>query len=262
MIEIRSMDENYVHIDCLHDGPVDPRLPPTRGQHWIDAPDLPPHPWSDETIVELAGKYDRISEGWTGDPAREFMREMIQRYGTCAILAWEEGKVVGQLRFYPLTIAQLLVQADSEKQRLVRGVGAMVFEADPGTLWVQCVMTSVPFVGREDAVDGELRFPSMERAGARKGTGLKLVQGLISWAREHGWKRIVKQAHADLDYMYGIFGGGGRALWEKARFRVIGTHSHGWASDDSARAIVERQRKEKGISQKEAQTWYHMMYEL
>jgi hypothetical protein len=64
----------------------------------------------------------------------------------------------------------------------------------------------------------------------------------------------VKQAHADLDYMYGIYGGGGKALWEKAGFKVIGTHYHDLPSDDFGRAIVERQRKEKGMSQEEAQT--------
>ena len=97
MIEIKPMDESYILIDCLHHGPVNPSLPPRRGNEWQDAQDLPPHPWSDETIVELAKKYTSITEGWRGDPAREFMREMIQRYGTCAILAWEEEKVVGIL---------------------------------------------------------------------------------------------------------------------------------------------------------------------
>ena len=104
MIEIRPMDEDYIHLDCLHSGPVDPLSAPTRGALWQDAQDLPPHPWSDETIVELAQTHKRITEGWAGDPAREFMREMIQRYGTCAMLAWEREEVVGQLRFFPLEV--------------------------------------------------------------------------------------------------------------------------------------------------------------
>ena len=262
MIEIKPMDESYIHIDCLHGGPLDPASPPNPVQHPPDAPALPPHPWSDETIAELATKYERISHGSAEDGAMEFMREMIQRYGTCAILAWEEGKIVGQLRFYPLTIAQLLARADPQRQRSVRNMGAEVFEADPGTLWVQCVMTSVPFLGREEVVVGEHRFPSMEKAGARRGTGLKLVQGLISWAGEHGWKRIVKQADADLDCWYGISGAGGKALWEKAGFKVIGTHYDEWPKDDDWKATVESQRKEKGMTENEAWSKYHMAYEL
>ena len=29
MIEIKPMDESYIHIVCLHDGPVDPAIAPT-----------------------------------------------------------------------------------------------------------------------------------------------------------------------------------------------------------------------------------------
>jgi len=262
MIEIRPMDEGYVHIQCMHHGPIDPLLPPRPEIEWIDAPDLAPHPWSDETIVELAETYRRISEGWTGDPAREFMREMMQRYGTCAMLAWEGGKVVGHLRFYPLVIAQLLVRADPEKQHLVRWAGAMSFGADPVTLWVQCVMTCVPFVGSEETVRGGRHFPSMDKAGARKGRGLKLVRGLISWAREHGWKRIVKQTNADLDCMYGMSGGAGKAFWEKAGFKVVGTHFEEYPNDDDWKATVESQAKAKGMSMREAWTLYHMACDL
>ena len=60
MIEIRAMEEDYIHIDCLHHSPVDPSTPPRRGDEWQDAHDLPPHPWSDDVIVELAKRY-RVS---------------------------------------------------------------------------------------------------------------------------------------------------------------------------------------------------------
>lgn len=101
MIEIKPMDEGYLHLRCLHDGPIDAATfepPPDQlpSGH-------PPHPWSDETLRDVAEKYraHRISHPY---PA-EFNREMIRRYGSCAMLAWEEGKVVGQLRFYPMKVA-------------------------------------------------------------------------------------------------------------------------------------------------------------
>ena len=254
MIEIKSMDEGDIHIDCMHHGPVDPASPPRRVEkEWQDAPNLPAHPWSDETIVDLAKTYRRISEGWAGDPCREFMREMILRHGSCAMLAWEDGKIVGHLRFYPLTVAQLLVHASPENQGLLIEDGATAFEPDPETLWVQCGMTCKPYEKPEEA----------KKAGARKGVGLKLARALIAWAKEHGWKRIVKQAHSDLDCFYGTCGGGGKAFWEKAGFEVVGTlrpDKSFWG--DYWTDIIERQRKEKGMTAEEVWTWYRMAYEL
>ena len=262
MIEIKPMDEDYIHIDCLHFGPVDPASAPRRDDSWQSAPDLPQHPWSDETIAQVARIYKHISEGWSGDPGREFMREMILRYGTCAMLAWQEGQIIGHLRFYPLPIAQLLVRADSQRQKLVAETGAMRFAPDPGTLWVQCVMTTVPYTGPEAAAMGGRDFPSMEEAGARRGRGQSLVRGLIGWARKRGWRRIVKQAHPDLDYMYGIYGGGGKAFWEKAGFKDIGTHHEAWQKDDDWKATVESQAQAAGMNRQQAWTWHHMALDL
>ena len=86
MITIKPMDESYILITCLHDGPIDTtKWVPS----WhVDASELPPHPWSNETIRELADRYPMTSHGGRGaQPQREFMREMIQRFGTCALLA-------------------------------------------------------------------------------------------------------------------------------------------------------------------------------
>ena len=244
------MDASYVHMDCLHHGPVDPNVTPRREELWQDAPDLPAHPWTDETIADLAARYNRISEGWAGDPCREFMLEMIARYGTCAILAWEEGKVVGHLRFYPLSIAQLLAQAPADNQPAPAD-NALRFTPDPKALWCQCVMTCSPFETAEQA----------KERGARQGVGLKLVLGLIDWAREHGWRRIVNQAHSDLDCFYGICGGGGKAFWEKAGFKVIETFRiapwGGYWED-----IIKEQRTDKGMAEDEVWTWYRMAHDL
>ena len=250
MIKIKPMDKTYVHIDCLHHGSVDPEAPPRRDKLWQDAPALPPHPWSDETLTELAKKYNRISEGWSGDPCREFMLEMIDRYGTCALLAWEKGMVVGHLRFYPLSVAQLLTKAAPDTQPAPAD-NALRFARDPEALWVQCVMTCAPFEDCAQAI----------KAGARKGVGLKLALHLIDWAREHGWKRIVKQAHPDLDCFYGICGGGGKALWEKAGFKVIEKFSvPPWAG--YLESIVEQQGQEKGMADRDIWTWYRMACDL
>jgi GNAT superfamily N-acetyltransferase len=180
------------------------------------------------------------------------MREMIQRYGTCALLAWREARVVGQLRFYPIEVARLVYTADPQKQALIGGAGVMAFDPDPATLWVQCVMTSKPYVNAASAVE----------VGARQGVGQALVRALLAWAGERGWTRIVKQAHADLDCMYGQYGGGGKGFWQKAGFSVVGTHEHAPPTNKEWKQVVEREADAKGVSKQEAWTWYHMAYDL
>jgi hypothetical protein len=170
MIIIKPMNESYIHLDCLHDGPVDSLSPSSQKKSlWRVASDLPPHPWNDDMIIEVAKKYNNISEGWRGEPSREFMREMIHRYGSCAVLAWNGRKVVGHLRFYPLHIAQLLARSDPVKQS-APAFSALRFRSDLGTLWVQCVMTTKPYLTDEDG----------KQVSARKGVGQKLVRSLIS----------------------------------------------------------------------------------
>ncbi len=52
------MDESYILITCLQNGPIDTtKWAPS----WhVDASQLPPHPWSNETIRDLADRYPMI----------------------------------------------------------------------------------------------------------------------------------------------------------------------------------------------------------
>ena len=188
------------------------------------------------------------------------MREMIQRHGTCAMLAWEREEVVGQVRFFPLRVAQCIAQASVKGQPAVQS--ALEFEPDTGTLWVQCIMTSRPFVGPEAGTLGERDWPSKKDAGARRGVGLRLVQGLVEWARGHHWQRTVKHTNADLDCFYGQTGGAGKGFWEKAGFRVVGTHYREYKRDDEWKSTVESQAKAKGMSKEEAWTTYQMAIDI
>jgi GNAT superfamily N-acetyltransferase len=190
------------------------------------------------------------------------MIEMIRRYGTCAILAWEGQKVVGHLRFYPMEIARLFVPPEDDRSpKVLTWAGDP--EEDEGTLWVQCVMTARPYIGPEpDGVTGR-NWPAMTEAGARRGIGLKLVLGLVDWAQAHGWRRVVKVAHADIDCFYGQLGGGGKAFWEKAGFHVARAYydrpAH-WAPEFVA--LAESQGREKGMTPQQVWTWYRMVQTL
>ena len=62
--------------------------------------------------------------------------------------------------------------------------------------------------------------------------------------------------------MYGQYGGGGRAFWRKAGFKLIGSHYEEWTGPDEWRKTVEREAKQKGMSVREAWSWYQMAYEL
>ena len=81
MVDVRPMDESYIYISCLHFGPIDPKAPIRSDWAQPQVSDLPPHPWSDGTIAELARMYRCLGEGQGGNPTREFMRD-CKRYGT------------------------------------------------------------------------------------------------------------------------------------------------------------------------------------
>ena len=112
MIEVKPVGEDYILITCLHDGPADSaRWAPS----WpVAARYLPPHPWSDEDIRALADRCPMVSHGGgVAEPQREFMREMIRRYGACAILAWEGQKIVNPIRFRPMKVARLIARSQT-----------------------------------------------------------------------------------------------------------------------------------------------------
>jgi len=248
MIEIRPMDADYLHLGCLHGGPIDtttvepPRDPLPTGH--------PPHPWTDETLREIAAAYRE--HGISHPYPAAFQREMTRRYGTCAILAWEGRHVVGHLRFCPMRVARVLAGDHPDPCPVGDCTLACEPQDDEGTLWVQCVMTCAPY---EDSRTGR-------EVGARKGTGLRLAQGLIAWAQEHGWRRIVKIAPGDLDCFYGILGSGGKSFWTKAGFAVDGAFYKWPDPPPDFRTLVLSQAEAKGMTERDAWTWYRMVCEM
>ena len=111
--------------------------------------------------------------------------------------------------------------------------------------------------------DGQQRYRTGQDAGARRGLGQKLVRGLISWAREHQWRQIVKVAHCDLDWFYGIQGGGGKGFWEKAGFSVAESfYEKPFEPSDKHAKILETQRIEQEMTERDVWTWYRLVYSL
>jgi len=236
MTEIKPMTEDFILWRCLHGGP------------------------------HTGATLEDWSENETGWPTHRAINvpvlgKLMQTYGTCAMLAWDADRVVGFVRFYPTVLLSFqeaggmcLQQSHpaGPSDRLVHRRFPPLDEIEDKQLTVHCAMTCRPY---KDAAEGK-------KVGARQGIGQKLVKGLIEWARQHGWKRIVRRAHADLDCMYGIYGGGGKAFWEKAGFKVVGTRYGESPNDDEWKAIVESQAEAKGMSKEEAWTTFRMAYEL
>lgn len=265
MVEIRPMGEDYILPRCLHDGPIDAAI--TQACETADL-HLPPHPWSDETIRDLVAENPDfgLCDAGEGFPA-EFMREMIQRYGTCALLAWEEQKVVGFIRFYPMEVARPVGErARGQVEPILDPTLACGPAQDDAALWVHCVMTCPPYTGLVENPPPEVKadpnFRSAHDVGGRKGIGLRLAKALVPWARERGWKRIIKVAPCDLDVFYGIWGGGGRAFWEKAGFTSIGTihKPQDWSGE--ILDILRAQMSEKGMSESDVWTFHRMVCDL
>jgi GNAT superfamily N-acetyltransferase len=121
---------------------------------------------------------------------RRFLKQVRNRYGNCVLLAWDEGKVVGFLMFLPKPVA--------------RKLGIYTFPA-------------------RELEDETLVYACMQFAPAYRGQGLgtRLVEALIAWAREHGWRRIevngVGSGAQDEDWRWGW----ALPKWQRLGFEAV-----------------------------------------
>jgi GNAT superfamily N-acetyltransferase len=90
---------------------------------------------------------------------RRFFKEVRDQYGNCVLFAWDDEKIVGFLIFLPKIVA--------------KKIGLKILPHDELTTetLVYVCMQIVPEY-------------------QRKGIGTKLVESLIAWAKDNGWKRI------------------------------------------------------------------------
>jgi GNAT superfamily N-acetyltransferase len=164
MIEIRAMADDYVLDRCPLGEPVDPS----------DTP---------EDDDPSCGERTRAIR-------RRFFREVRDHYGNCVFLAWDEGKVVGFLMFFPKPVA------------------------------LKLGIYTLPTRKLEDET---LVYACMQFAPAYRGQGLgtRLVEALIAWAAEHGWRRIevnnVSSGAQDEDWHWGW----ALPKWQRLGFEAV-----------------------------------------
>jgi GNAT superfamily N-acetyltransferase len=198
MLEIRLMDDSYILDRCSHTVPFKPDG--SRPDFWCYA---------------LGTK----KEGWY-----EVHANLMERYGNCAAMAWERGRVVGFITFYPKRYAMFTDMYGGPKD-------AMYFDQ---SLIVGCLMV----------VDDDL-FKG-------KSIGKHLAEKMVEWAWDNNYRRIEVHNVTSglLDFFWAHDQKSTVQFWQDVGFRILyesGEHEiediMNWFMDTGARAGIEKQVK-------------------
>lgn len=231
---IEAMTEKFILWRCLHFGPL-----------------------SCQTI-------DR----WPADSQIDFERyrmrnipllaKLTKIYGTCAILARVEDRVVGQLRFYPRIVwnmeaaGEMCLQQDSPygpADDFADTEFPLLEKIEDKTLAVHCLMT-----GSSQQEDNPFQ---------RRGIGSRMARFLIQWAISKGWEHIEADAFEDLPIIYEITGSTGVSFWQKLGFRVADRHPHPYLQERNEFVeTLENQAVARGISPEKARDRIVMRLDL
>lgn len=196
-VVVEPMTGEFVLWRCLHGGPLTCQM--------IDQ-------WSPAEKIRWE-RYRRRN--------RPLLRKITKTYGACAILARDNDKIVGHLRFYPKAICGLKRAGGLCMQQDYPAGPADDFGddefPDPApiedkTIVVHCLITGSP--------------QRKENPYQRKGIGTQMVRTLIQWAKANGWKQIEVDAFEDLPVIYEGTGSAGHTFWEKLGFRIVDRHPH------------------------------------
>ena len=231
-VVIEPMTEDFILWRCLHDGPL-----------------------SCKTIDRLSETFGQQME-YFRDRNVPLLRKIIQTYGTCAILARDGEKVVGQLRFYPKVIRDmhghgyLCLQQDpppGPADEFAENNFPELADIEDKTLSVNCLMTG--------------SSQQTENPYQRKGIGTRMVETLIQWAGANGWEHIEAYALEELPLVYDVTPG--YKFWEKLGFHIADRYPHPeLQGEDEWLSKLEKQAKASGLSPKRARDLIIMRLDL
>jgi hypothetical protein len=237
-LKIRAMDRDFILYRCLHGGPL---TPDSIGQ--LNSTDNPQW-WAD---MQSQSRFELN---------RRFLLRVIETYGSCAVLAWDENRVVGQMRFFPGALLDSFgIESMCMQQGHPCGVSPEIIQAEwPALkearrkpLFVNCMMTGSPC--------------QPENPYQRRGLASEMVRELVRWARETRWPAIEAHAFSDLPAIYEITGQAGRLFWEKLGFSTVSQKRNPLVMGDFLQLLV-RQAAERGMPAVEAGTEYRMRLSL
>jgi hypothetical protein len=236
-VVIEMMSSEFILWRCLHGGPLT--------KDTVDQPNPDPRvPWDALRARNIP-----------------FLTKMIQVYGSCAVIARDGPRIVGQVRFYPRTVWQMAAP----------GLGLCMQQTFPSgpadeladrefppldrisdkTLVVHCMMAGSP--------------QQKENPYQRKGIGSRMVRTLIDWARQEGWSAVEATAYADLPCLYAVTGQTGKTFWEKLGFRVTASAvESAFVEDDSSGfvAALLKEAADRGMDATTAKTKYTMRLDV
>ena len=225
-VVVEPMTEDFILWRCLHGGPL-----------------------SRKTIDQWPDYRSRN---------RPLLKKLIQTYGTCAIVARDGEKVVGQLRFYPKVVRAMNGGWLCLQQDQPAGPSDEFAESDfpepasieDKTLSVHCMMTG--------------SSQQAENPYQRKGIGTRMAKALIQWARENDWEHIEADAFEEIPWIYEITGSAGYTFWEKLGFYIAERHPHPHLQEGQDEFVekLEEQAEAAGISPEKAKDRIVMRLDL
>ena len=233
-ILIEPMTEKFILWRCLHSGPLSSRV--------IDQ-------WPTDSQID-----------WEVFRARNIplLKKLTRTYGACAILARVDDRIVGQLRFYPRVIWEMIRAGEMCLQQDHPNGPADDFsdmefpsfeQIEDRTLAVHCLMTGSP--------------QQEENPFQRKGIASSMVRFLIRWAKTNGWERIEVDAFEDIPLIYDMTGSAGHTFWKKLGFRIVDRHPHPHLQERNEFVEkLEEQAKSMGISPERAKDRIVMRLDL
>lgn len=175
-VSVRMMDDDYIVSDC---------------------------PQGPEHIATMRKRHSYCACLGTGTCIREATTEARNKYGNCAVTAWDEnypdGKyLIGLMTFFPV---EVLVERNAQ------GRDMMVPYQDGSTIAV-----------------GNCLFCSLWGWHyRRKGIGTAMAELMVDWAKEAGFKRVAAiDVPAGNPVSWGHHCRPPRPFWEKLGFRVDG----------------------------------------
>jgi len=199
-VTIKLMDESWLINQCTGAHPFKPRP----GVVW--------------KAHERCARLPEVA----GHEFPNVLRRLRDTYGNCAAIAWHGGHVLGHLVWMPRHEARTLRAKGCEFFGPVAGDGPEA--GDAGTLVVV-----------------NLAFCSLSGHGfRRKGVGRAMVDMMVAWAWEHGWRRI--EAY---DVTGGLFPWDWldacippRPFWERMGFAVFGQRLRAYTEEELASDVI------------------------
>ena len=165
----------------------------------------------DKSYIIDACAHDR-AKGISYPAFQRFHRELMERYGNSAILAWCENKLVGFVNFYPDNACPPAPLCPGVESELEEKYEQTAWPETPSTtLCIGCVNVAAGF--------------------HRAGVGTRLAKKAIAWAKENGYKSIVADAN-DTKWWKPC-----KPFWEKLGFRVKEIEEFDSVREDGERRV-------------------------